>query len=99
VKPRLREGGIEAIADPKLGDDYPKDVFQDMAELGLECSSFDKEDRPSMKVTSLSYQLSTSFSLLNGRFNNVLHLCCHLSLSRRVRISGMFSSPVTTRQW
>lgn len=50
VKPRLKEGGIEAIIDPKMGDDYPKDVYQDMAELGLECSLFDKEYRPSMKV-------------------------------------------------
>ena len=50
VKPRVAEGGIEAIADPKLGDNYPKDIFQAMAELGMECASFDKDQRPSMKV-------------------------------------------------
>ncbi|KAG0625361.1 hypothetical protein M758_2G048800 [Ceratodon purpureus] len=49
ARPRFAEGGIEAIADRKLGDDYPKDVFQAMAELGLECSLFDKDQRPSMK--------------------------------------------------
>jgi hypothetical protein len=50
ARPRFAEGGIEAIADPKLGDDYPEDVFQAMAELGFKCASFEKDQRPSMKV-------------------------------------------------
>jgi serine/threonine protein kinase len=49
ARPRFAEGGIEAIADPKLGDDYPEDVFQAMAELGFKCASFEKDQRPSMK--------------------------------------------------
>ena len=54
AKPRLAEGGIEAISDPNLGDDYPRDVFHCMAELGMECALFDKDQRPSMKVPSRS---------------------------------------------
>lgn len=50
ARPRLRSGGIQGIADPALGDSYPREIFEDMAELALECSVFNKDDRPSMKV-------------------------------------------------
>jgi len=59
ARPRFRSGGIEAIVDPKLGDTYPKEVFADMAELAMECALFNKDDRPSMKVSSTNPFLST----------------------------------------
>lgn len=49
VRPKLKEEGIRAIVDPKLGDDYPEDIYQDMAKLGLQCALFDKDSRPTMK--------------------------------------------------
>ena len=55
ARPRLRSRGIQGIVDPALGDSYPREIFEDMAELALECSVFNKDDRPSMKVMNMSY--------------------------------------------
>ncbi|KAH9551921.1 hypothetical protein CY35_09G038400 [Sphagnum magellanicum] len=48
--PRLQEGGIETIIDAQLEGNYPRDIYQDMAELAIMCAAYEKEFRPSMKV-------------------------------------------------
>lgn len=58
ARPRLRSTGIQGIVDPALGDSYPREIFEDMAELALECSVFNKDDRPSMKVINMSFHSS-----------------------------------------
>lgn len=55
ARPRLRSSGIQGVVDPALGDTYPREIYEDMAELALECSVFNKDDRPSMKVINISF--------------------------------------------
>jgi hypothetical protein len=50
VKPRLREGGIDLIVDPKLEGNYHRETYRAMADLALRCCDFEKRERPSMKV-------------------------------------------------
>jgi serine/threonine protein kinase len=51
TKERLEpeKGGIEAIADPNLNGDYPREVFVTLVELALKCASFKRNTRPTMK--------------------------------------------------
>lgn len=58
ARPRLRSSGIQGVVDPALGDSYPREIYEDMAELALECSVFNKDDRPSMKVVNLNFHSS-----------------------------------------
>lgn len=49
VKLKLKMGGLDNIIDPRMGGDYPKQVYYDFAQLALSCASFSKNERPSMK--------------------------------------------------
>jgi len=55
VRPRFREMGVESIVDVALDGDYDKEVFTDMTNVALMCASFNKNDRPAMKVLRKSY--------------------------------------------
>lgn len=57
ARPKFKSGGIEAIVDSKLDDSYPKDIYTDMAEIALSCALFNKDDRPAMKVSFLSFSV------------------------------------------
>ncbi|KAG0632318.1 hypothetical protein M758_1G319400 [Ceratodon purpureus] len=61
AKPKLRRDGIASIVDPLLKDDYAPDMFFEMADLALRCTSYEKEDRPSMRavLTTLEPLLAT----------------------------------------
>ena len=50
VRPRFRKGGVQAIIDKRLGDDYDERLFTALTEVGLMCSRSDRIDRPTMKV-------------------------------------------------
>ncbi|KAG0604982.1 hypothetical protein M758_9G023800 [Ceratodon purpureus] len=49
VRPRFRKGGVQAIIDKKLGEDYDERLFTALTEVGLMCSRSDRMDRPTMK--------------------------------------------------
>lgn len=49
VRPRFRKGGVQAIIDKRLGDDYDERLFTALTEVGLMCSRSDRIDRPTMK--------------------------------------------------
>jgi hypothetical protein len=49
--PRLQEVGIETIVDAQLEGNYPRDIYQDMAELAIMCAAYEKKSPPLMKVT------------------------------------------------
>lgn len=51
MRPRFRERGIEAVVDVALDGNYDKEVFTDMTNVALMCASFNKNDRPAMKVS------------------------------------------------
>lgn len=50
VKKRFRTSGIVAIIDPLIEHDYAVESYNVLTKLGLQCASFDRMDRPSMKV-------------------------------------------------
>eukprot|EP00249_Psilotum_nudum_P006136 c19480_g1_i2 orf=309-2483(+) len=49
IKPRLQDQGIQSIIDPRIGDNYPQQVFLEVTRLALSCTAFNSEDRPSMQ--------------------------------------------------
>jgi hypothetical protein len=53
VRPRFRERGVKVIVDAALEGDYDKEVFANMTNVALMCASFNKNDRPAMKVSTL----------------------------------------------
>ncbi|MCO5612396.1 hypothetical protein L7F22_066663 [Adiantum nelumboides] len=50
VQCKLPLVGPESIVDPRLGDRYPKQIYQDILKLAMDCAAFKSVDRPSMKV-------------------------------------------------
>ncbi|CAM6095358.1 unnamed protein product [Calypogeia fissa] len=50
VKKRFKTAGIVSIIDPLIEDDYNIKAYTKMAELGLQCASFDRSQRPTMKM-------------------------------------------------
>jgi hypothetical protein len=48
---KATKGGMETIVDAQLEGNYPRDIYQDMAELAFMCAAYEKESRLSMKVT------------------------------------------------
>ncbi|KAH7315072.1 hypothetical protein KP509_21G032500 [Ceratopteris richardii] len=50
VSIKLEDEGLESVVDPRLGDNYPKQMFYDMIRLGLDCAAFKSSARPSMKA-------------------------------------------------
>lgn len=49
VKSKLNTHGLKSIVDPRLGDEYPEQIYQDIVRLAIDCASFNSKDRPSMK--------------------------------------------------
>nr|APU94857.1 leucine-rich repeat receptor-like protein kinase [Pohlia nutans] len=49
AKMEVGHGKIESLVDPKLEGNYPRELFVALVELGLKCSSFKKNIRPTMK--------------------------------------------------
>ncbi|CAM6093144.1 unnamed protein product [Calypogeia fissa] len=50
VKKRFLTAGILSIVDPLIADDYNIKSYTEMAQLGLRCASWDRSQRPTMKV-------------------------------------------------
>ncbi|MCO5554082.1 hypothetical protein L7F22_007608 [Adiantum nelumboides] len=50
VQSKLPLVELESIVDPRLGDRYPKQIYQDILKLAMDCAAFKSGDRPSMKV-------------------------------------------------
>lgn len=50
VRPRFKKGGVQAIIDKSLGENYDERLFTALTEVGLMCSRSDRMDRPTMKV-------------------------------------------------
>lgn len=49
VRPRFKKGGVQAIIDKSLGENYDERLFTALTEVGLMCSRSDRMDRPTMK--------------------------------------------------
>ena len=47
---KMKTMGLEYVIDPRLGNNYPKTIYDDIIKLAMDCASFHSEDRPSMKV-------------------------------------------------
>jgi hypothetical protein len=54
TKLKVKAVGIEYVIDPRLGNNYPKDIYNDVIKLAIDCASFNSEDRPSMKVKTIN---------------------------------------------
>lgn len=54
VKHKLAEGGIDLIRDTRLQPEFPPDIFTTLTDLALNCTMYERLERPTMKVCSLS---------------------------------------------
>ncbi|KAI5055830.1 hypothetical protein GOP47_0029351 [Adiantum capillus-veneris] len=52
VKPKLVRKGIHAVIDPRLGPNFPVDAYEEVAEIAVSCTAFEKGDRPSMQAVA-----------------------------------------------
>ncbi|KAH7302342.1 hypothetical protein KP509_23G068300 [Ceratopteris richardii] len=52
VKPRLVKNGIDSIIDPRFGENYPKEAYQELAEIAVSCTAFERGDRPTMQFVA-----------------------------------------------
>lgn len=52
TRTRFKTVGIRGIIDPLLEYEYSREAYTTMTELGLLCTSFNKDERPNMKVST-----------------------------------------------
>lgn len=52
VKPKLQRKDIQGIIDPRIGPKYPVEAYRQVAELAVQCTSFERADRPSMQTVA-----------------------------------------------
>ena len=51
VKGKLKwNGDPRAIIDARLGSKYPVDEYKEVIEIALQCTTYDRNDRPKMQV-------------------------------------------------
>ncbi|KAH6557645.1 hypothetical protein KP509_1Z102000 [Ceratopteris richardii] len=48
-KPRVVKQGIQAVIDPRLGSNFPIDAYEEVAEIAMNCTAFERGDRPTMQ--------------------------------------------------
>ena len=41
---------MRAIIDPRLGSNYPVDEYKQVIEIAIQCTTYDRNDRPKMQV-------------------------------------------------
>ena len=42
---------MRAIIDPRLGSNYPVDEYKQVIEIAIQCTTYDRNDRPKMQVS------------------------------------------------
>ncbi|KAH7278162.1 hypothetical protein KP509_38G027600 [Ceratopteris richardii] len=52
VKPRIVRKGIHAIIDPRMGTNYPAEVYAEVTEIAMDCTAFERGDRPTMQAVA-----------------------------------------------
>jgi hypothetical protein len=43
-------GDLRVIIDPRLGSEYPVDAYREVLEIAIQCTKYDRNDRPKMQV-------------------------------------------------
>ena len=46
---------VSAIIDPRLGSKYPLDEYREVIEIAVQCTRYDKNDRPIIQVSIHAY--------------------------------------------
>ena len=46
---------VRAIIDPRLGSKYPVDEYKRVMEIAIQCTTYDRNDRPKMQVSINTY--------------------------------------------
>ena len=42
---------MTAIIDPRLGSNYPVDEYKQVIEIAIQCTTYDRNERPKMQVS------------------------------------------------
>ena len=54
---------MRAIIDPRLGSKYPVDEYKQVVEIAVQCTTYDRNDRPKMQVSIMhTYALKHIFT-------------------------------------
>eukprot|EP00246_Nothoceros_aenigmaticus_P016754 TRINITY_DN7813_c0_g2_i1.p1 TRINITY_DN7813_c0_g2~~TRINITY_DN7813_c0_g2_i1.p1 ORF type:complete len:827 (-),score=114.84 TRINITY_DN7813_c0_g2_i1:455-2935(-) len=67
TKKRYNTSGLRAIIDPLIENEYSSDAYNAMTELGLQCTSFNKDERPSMKVVLATLEPHLAVQSMYGK--------------------------------
>ncbi|KAH7277673.1 hypothetical protein KP509_38G001600 [Ceratopteris richardii] len=49
VQKSMVKQGIRAVIDPRLGPNFPVQLYEEVAEIAMKCTAFERGDRPTMK--------------------------------------------------
>ena len=63
---------LTAIIDPRLGSTYPVDEYKQVIDIALNCTTYDRNDRPKMQVSIHTHTLT--FTDLHIHLNRHTHL-------------------------
>ena len=73
VKGKLKwNGDPRAIIDARLGSKYPVDEYKEVIEIALQCTTYDRNDRPKMQVGIHICARTHSYTLSLGK----THIAC-----------------------
>ncbi|KAH7280431.1 hypothetical protein KP509_37G067000 [Ceratopteris richardii] len=90
-KPRKVKQGIQAVIDPRLGPDFPVEAYDEIAEIAMGCTAFERGDRPTMKFIASKLE-----QILSGLVPPPEHFQPVFSTSEG-KASSMQVSPATSR--
>ena len=67
-------GDPRAIIDPRLGSDYPVDEYKEVVEIAVQCTKYERNDRPKMQVC------------INTYLYNYAHNCAYMHIDIHIYI-------------
>ncbi|KAH7280435.1 hypothetical protein KP509_37G067300 [Ceratopteris richardii] len=91
-KPRKIKQGIQAVIDPRLGSNFPVEAYDEVAEIAMDCTAFERGDRPTMKFVASKLE-----QILSGLIPPPEHFQPVSSTTSEGKASSMQVSPATSR--
>ncbi|KAH6557308.1 hypothetical protein KP509_1Z122000 [Ceratopteris richardii] len=90
-KPRVVKQGIQAVIDPRLGSNFPVEAYEEVAEIAMNCTAFERGDRPTMQFIASKLE-----QILSGLIPPPEHFQ-PVSSTFEGKASSMEVSPATSR--
>ena len=87
------DGDVSAIIDPRLGSKYPLHEYSEAIDIAVQCTRYDKNDRPKMQV-SIHAHIHTHTDLYI-----FTHICNYTCLLTKLSVCGELLIPVCSSKF